>query len=267
MPLGRAIYCFAVLCAMTLVAPAHAAGSTCSNPQSPRNLDRASKAPPLYSQSDTSVVVLDAFCGLPISRDGGGPPFSSTITYIPPAPGRPLLTLHRCSQHYHYPIENPMGCPGEIPATGTPGTRPEPGQWVEVHTAYAPKVDESCSDPETTDCCLGQPVVVRAFSARVTATGVDGPIGEPWKCSMFEWSGSASGPDKVPGECKSPVQWSFWADCGISLSEAQLKRFRHPQKARGLQTGDRLSHDLVLVETLGRALRTSGSDVIGPGFP
>jgi hypothetical protein len=40
--------------------------------------------------------------------------------------------------------------------------------------------------------------------------------------------------------------WSVWLDCGITVSEAQLERFRQPQAARHLQAGDRLSHDLRL---------------------
>jgi hypothetical protein len=229
----RAATCLsAVLLAALLAAPGHAAGNACPNFQSPRNLDRHSQPPPVYQTSTTSIVRRV------IAPD--------SIEYVPRAGGRPEI-LHRCSQHYHYPIEDPQGCPGELPPSGAPGTRPDPGQWVEFHTAYARRVAEVCLDPETLDCCLEPPVVVRAFSAKVTATGSDGPIVQPPGRPLFEWSGSSTSPDKTPDECKGPAQWSFRLSCGFTVSEAQLKTFRHTDKARGLQTGARLSHDLTLV--------------------
>jgi hypothetical protein len=224
--LGAALLCGALLASGCATEPA------CRNFQSPRNLDLRSQPPPVYRTSRDSLV----------GRVG-----PDTIEYLPRGGGRPQI-LRRCSQHYHYPIEDPQGCPGELPPRGTPGTLPPPGEWVEVHTAYAARVAEVCIDPESTDCCLEQPVLVRAFSAKVTADGPDGPIVEPTGRPLFEWSGSTTSPDKEPNECKKPAEWSFRLSCDLTVSEAQLRRFRRVDKARDLQTGDRLSRDLTLVQ-------------------
>jgi len=228
----RKVFCLAlVLSCGALLTSGCASRGTCRN-QSPRNLDRASQPPPLYGTSDKSIV---------------GRVAPDTIEYIR-RPGDSPQILRRCSQHYHYPIEDPQGCPGELPPTATPGTLPPAGQWVEIHTAYAARVAEVCVDPEGTDCCLEQPVVVRGFSAKVTEEGGDGPIVEPSGWPLFEWSGSTTGPDKVTNECKGPALWSFRLSCDLTVSVAQLRRFTRAEKARDLQTGDRLSRDLRLVK-------------------
>jgi hypothetical protein len=90
------------------------------------------------------------------------------------------------------------------------------------------------------------PFLVRAFNAKVTAGG-SGPIEPPPGRPLAEWSGSTTCPDCAPGICKAAAQWSFRLGCGFELGIEQLRRFRHPHEARGLQTGYRLSHDLTLV--------------------
>jgi hypothetical protein len=226
----RKVFCLAVvLLCSALLASARAAGPTCTN-QSPRLL-HPQTLPPYDATSSTSFVVS-------IGPD--------SIVYKPRSGGT-TQTLYRCGQHYHYPTETPQGCRGELPPTGEPGTRPAPGQWVEVHTVYAAKVRHEGCDPETLDCCLEAPFLVRAFGAKVTAGGTAGPILVPTGRPLAEWSGSTTSPDKVPDECKPAAQWSFRLDCGFTLSEAQLKTFHHVDKARGLQTGSRLSKDLTLV--------------------
>lgn len=232
MPLRKIACLVAVLLCTALLTSGCASGHTCPNFQSPRNLNRSTQPPPVYGTSPYSFVV------------GVGP---DTIEYRPQ--GGSSQTLHRCSQHYHYPIEDPQGCPGELPPRGRPGTQPPAGEWVEVHTAYAARVAEVCLDPESTKCCLEQPVVVRAFNAKVIA-GPGGPIVEPGPTErpLFEWSGSTTGPDYVANECKGPALWSFRLSCDITVSVEQLSAFRHPEDARRPQTGDRLSRDLTLVQ-------------------
>ena len=229
--LAAALLCGALLASGCAVTPA-----VCTN-QSPRNLNRASQPPPVYEETDHSIV----------GRVTPGPYRVGTIEYIP-HPGAAPAILHKCSEHYHYPIENPQGCRGELPPRGRPGTLPPADEWVEIHAAYSSDVPpEVCIDPESTKCCHGETVVVRAFTAKVTAEGSDEPIVEPTGRPLFEWSGSTTGPDKVLNECKPPAQWSFRLSCDFTVSLAQLKTFRHPEAARGLQTGDRISRDLRLV--------------------
>jgi hypothetical protein len=165
-----------------------------------------------------------------------------SIEYTPRAGGNPT-TLSRCGQHYHLPIEAPQGCKGEI----TPGKKPQPGNWVEIHTVYASKVGHDKCNPETLECCEAGPFVVRAFAAQVTAKGTDEPIVPPPGLPLAEWSGSTTGADKEPEQCKPAAQWSFRLGCDFTVSEAQLGHFKHADPARPVQPAARLSKDLTLV--------------------
>jgi hypothetical protein len=228
--------------------PAAKAGANCGgcpNCQSPRKLENATSAPASFVS--------------PGPDDG-------TILYHVGGTGKMApKTLHRCSQHYHCWIENlqPL-CPGQT-ATENGGPpkcpdRPPVNSWVEIHTAYAPKLGTACQgNYETTKCCETDPhdpdapIVVLGYHAKVTAGGTPGPVptywGQPvpgpvpavWGATADEWSGSTTGPNSSPNECKPAAQWSFALGCDFTVSEGQLALFTHPEPARGLQPADRLS--------------------------
>ena len=231
----RKVFCLAVvlLCGALLTSGC-AVRPACTN-QSPRNLNRDSQPPPVYRPTDRSIV----------GTVTPGPIGVGTIEYIPRGSNTPRI-LRKCSQHYHYPIETPQGCPEEPSRQGTSGS--PAGEWIEIHTAYSAIFEEPCRDPQSTDCCKGDVAVVRGFAAKVTQEGPGGPIVEPSGRPLFEWSGSTTGPDKVPNECKPPAQWSFRLGCDFTVSAAQLREAGFTaQRPRGLQTGSRISDDLVLV--------------------
>jgi len=229
-----------VLLAVTLTisgAPLAAAeeGPTCSNPQSPRNLDPKSRPSP-YFLTSTNSIVSDAT--------------SESLTYLPRS-GGPAQKLMRCGQHYHFPIENHQGCRRET--TSKPGAisgeeaTVKRGDWVEIHTVYAAKVKSEGCDPQTLQCCEEGPFLVRAFEAQVTRGGRGGAILPPPGRPLAEWSGSTTGPEKEPSECKPAALWSFRLGCSFKVSEEQLKEFHHADPARPLQPADRVSRDLTLV--------------------
>jgi hypothetical protein len=221
----------AVLMMSVLAVPAAAQAPVCSIPQSPRNINPQASPSPYNGTYRTSIVELTS---------------DPDVIVYKPRPAVTLQALRRCGQHYHFPIENPQGCSGEIPPAGTKaGATPAPGQWVEVHTVFAAKVRESGCDPETLDCCETAPFLVRAFAARVTAGGVPGPIPPPTGRPLAEWTGSTSGADSVPPECKPAAEWSFRLSCDFTVSEAQLKQFKHADPARPIQAI--LSRDLTQV--------------------
>jgi hypothetical protein len=167
--------------------------------------------------------------------------------------------LQRCDQHYHVPVENPQGCRDE--QTGKPPEPdkvPNPGQWIEVHTVYAAEVssDPKCSDrlDHALACCVKPPFVVRGFSARLTFEDGREPPGTPiippiGRRPLAEWTGSNTGPDKEPNECKPIVaEWSSLVSCQVTVSQKQLRvESFHAHGARGVQPNNRLSHDLALV--------------------
>ncbi len=171
-----------------------------------------------------------------------------TVVYTPKG-GSPT-TLHRCSQHYHCWIENLQPkCPGQT-ATDVGGppdkcpVKPPVGSWVEVHTAFSSRVGTDC-DPETLNCCIEGPFVVVGYHAKVTADEKPGKVPVNWTAEAAEWSGSNTGPDDAPGQCK-PLQakWRFSLSCDLKLSLGELGTFHHQDRARGLQPADRLSADL-----------------------
>jgi len=207
--------------------PARAAapGGSCSIPQTPRRLDR------IEPRSTTSIVSQVT---------------TESLLYTPRAGGQPER-LFRCGQHYHFPIEDPQGCPGEVPSRGKVATQPPPGERVEVHTVYAKVVRHTGCDPETLDCCLEQPFVALAFQGRVTAGGLPGPIVQPPGRPLAEWSGSTTGTTLYPNDCNPAAQWSFRLGCNFPVSEAQLRQFHHVDPPRCLQPVERLSRDLTLV--------------------
>jgi hypothetical protein len=217
---------------LALVAPGAAQQPSCPNPQSPRDLNPRTH-PSLYDQTSRQSIA----------------------EWLPPAdsvqyrarPGCAPQRLLRCGQHYHYPIENTQGCPGEAPRAGTAGGEVKPGDRVEVHTVFSSKVRSGNCDPVTLDCCEEGPFLVLAWSATVTAGGQAVPIVPPTGRPLAEWSGSTTNADQVPGECKPAAQWSFRLGCGFRVSEAQLKELKHPDPARGLQPCNRLSRDLTRV--------------------
>jgi hypothetical protein len=190
-----------------------------------------------------------------------------------------------CGQHYHAPVENVQGCRGETALISAPpqdgsGRAPDPGQWIEVHTVYAPEVKPNCQAWQSLDCCGGvstqDPALVRGFSARVVASRAGTPapgqpttpgqpilIPTPSQGPLAEWLGSNTGPDSSdkPGECKpTPAWWSFRltsCDSPFTVNQAALDASFgcHQQAgaksgkcgwqgARELQAGPRVSSDL-----------------------
>jgi hypothetical protein len=220
------------LIAVALSLPAAAQESQCPIPQSPRSIDRQAYPSPYNGTYSTSIVAEQAN--------------PDVLAYLA-RPGVTSQTLLRCGQHYHFPIETPQGCPGEKPAPGEAAEKPKPGQWIEVHTVYAAKVRPCDCDPETLDCCEAGPFVVRAFAAKVTAGGEPEPIPPPTGRPLAEWTGSTTGKENVPNECKPEAEWSFRLGCEFTVSEGQLSLFHHVDPARPLQPANRLSRNLTLV--------------------
>jgi len=227
-------------CAAVVLLAAAAAGAdqapACANGQSPRNVDRRADPSPYQLTGHTSFI---------------GRTEPGSLVYLPRPGGEPQ-TLYRCGQHYHFPIETPQGCRGETPeastkAASTKAAPPPPGSRIEIHTVYAANraAPPGC-DPETLGCCTDPPFLVRAFSATVSERG-EGPIEPPAGRPLAEWSGSTTGPESAPGECKPPALWSLRLGCGFTVGTAQLEQFKHADPARPVQHGERLSRDLTLV--------------------
>ncbi|HEY6248572.1 MAG TPA: hypothetical protein VI685_01350 [Candidatus Angelobacter sp.] len=240
MTLKKATWLGATLLLVAALAARGYSQNDCKIPQSPRNVT-PKPFPGVYN--GTPPVRADS-----LITDIVG---AATIKYQ----GQ---TLYRCDQHYHVPVENTQGCPKEKAAPK--GEVPRRGQWIEVHTVYAavsPSVSPECPYPDKLDhsglgCCQKAPFVVRGFSAQVSSDGrsvppgtpIIPPVGRP----LAEWTGSNTGPDDVPDECKPiEAQWSFLLSCKVKISRRQLSVFPYAHKARDLQPENRLSKDLTLV--------------------
>ena len=178
-------------------------------------------------------------------------------------------TLHICDQHYHVPVENVQGCSDEKKGTPPEHGPPPVGQWIEVHTVYAAVVDSSpkCADGPDNNlgCCKMPPFVVRAFNAKVSPQrSSPPPIVQPDHGILAEWSGSNTGPDSKPGDCKPlPAQWSFRFGCEFTVSQSVLGEPLHAHGARDVQPPSRVSPDLTVVgnsaeaDTTCREVRTT----------
>jgi hypothetical protein len=211
----------------------------CEVPQSPRNLNPATNPSPYLCTVNDSLVSVS--------------PAQDHVD-LRARPGTCAQRLLRCGQHYHAPVENVQGCAGETVLMPLSGKTPRPGQWIEVHTVYAPEARTSGCDPEKLDCCVGHPVLVLGFSAKVVTGTFDRPILTPTTGQLAEWSGSNTGPDATVGACKPiAASWSFrFTQPGCvapGITQAQLTRYLPggAQGARDLQAGQRISKDLVLV--------------------
>jgi len=240
MTLQKASHFAATLLFVAALAVRGYSQNDCPIPQSPRNID-PKPFPGVYN-------------GTPPSRPDSwvtGIVGAATIQYQ----GQ---TLYRCDQHYHVPVENTQGCPGEKDGTLPPkGEVPPPEQWIEVHTVYAatrPVVTPECPYPDKLDhsglgCCQKAPFVVRGFSAKVTSGGsivppgtpIIPPVGRP----LAEWTGSNTGDGQ---ECKLiKAQWSSLLNCEIKVTQSQLRVYPYAHEARDVQPDNRLSKDLTLV--------------------
>ncbi|HXO21356.1 MAG TPA: hypothetical protein VOA87_15700 [Thermoanaerobaculia bacterium] len=208
----------------------------------------AERMVPCKDQSPRRLEKYDAVSKTASVAKGAG----DTIVYTPKG-GTPTRLL-RCGQHYHCWIENLQPeCPGQHataaggPADGCPKLPPV-GSWVEVHTVYSPRLAGGNCDPETLNCCAGEPVVVMGQHLKVTAGTTPGPVPVAWGPPWAEWSGSNTGPDIPPGSCKPiSAHWSFALGCNSTVSLGQLGLFHHQDQARGLQPPVRLSKDLTHV--------------------
>lgn len=212
----------------------------CEVPQTPRNVDPMATPSPYVCTVNGSLVS--------VSR-------SQDEVSLYARPEACAVKLVRCGQHYHAPVENVQGCPGETVLMPHAGKEPGVGQWIEVHTVYAPEVKApGTCDPESLNCCVGHPVVVLGFSAKVAAGNQDGPILTPTVGKLAEFSGSNTGRDTTVGACKPiAAYWSFRLTqprCAApGITQAQLdKHFpKGYQEARALQAGPRISKGMVLV--------------------
>jgi hypothetical protein len=203
----------------------HAAGveKTCRTPQSPRDVD-----PKTAPYDDRSAVSVATDLGW------------STLTYTPRGGAKPE-TLYLCGQHYHVKPENRQGCPQ--------------GDLLELHHVYAAKLKEGPCDFYHLSCCAARPILVLAEQVRKvdpTKEKVTGPL---WrnpeasaKAQRAEWSGSTTGPDTKPHECKPEAQWSFLLGCAGTIDPLTLgAMYGKGDQSRGLQPPNRLSKDLTLV--------------------
>jgi len=167
-----------------------------------------------------------------------------SVTYSP-RPGVSQV-LHKCSQHYHCRIENVQRCVGQ---TGSGGGLCPPlraGNWVEIHTAYQNFPSAINPLPENLESCVHEPVVVVGYHAKLTSASALPPIPEPFGPTAAEWSGSSTNVD--PPSCKGPAFWHFALGCDFTVSTQQItNRFHHQDRARPLQSQDRLSHDLTYI--------------------
>jgi hypothetical protein len=223
----------------------------CAVPQSPRNVDPAAQPTPYLCTAGGSRMRIS-------------PDQSYVDLQVRPEPGC-ITRLVYCGQHYHAPVENVQGCPGETDLLPPDGRTPRVGQWVEVHTLYAPAAKPSGTcDPEGLNCCVGHPILVLGFSAKVVdrktparkANRATPPILNPTSGALAEWSGSNTGGDAFA--CKPiAATWSFRlayrnpnGSCNPNIVARTLLEQAFPggvQAARGLQGGDRVSKDLVRV--------------------
>jgi hypothetical protein len=212
----------------------------CGVPQSPRNVNPTTTPSPYLCTVNGSLVSVSQ---------------SQDYVDLRARPGVCPQRLVRCGQHYHAPVENVQGCPGETTLMPLSGKTPGIGQWIEVHTVYAPDARRTGCDPEGLDCCVGHPVLVLGFSAKVVAGTLDRPILTPTTGALAEWSGSNTGRDTNVSDCK-PIAafWSFRLTqprcVGVpGITQAQLTRHLPggAQGARDLQAGQRISKDLVRV--------------------
>ena len=200
----------------------------CREPQSPRRLATSERAP-------TSIV------------ENGS---DESWIYYKQRDGSNRERLLRCSHHYHCYIENHQPCNGNVPSGREHCAGPELGDWVEVHAVYAAVVEPNCRNSESLECCLKAPFVVRAYHAQVTERGrPDDPLPAPWQPPYAEWTGSNTGWD-TPGDCKDlRAEWSFSLGCDLQVNKGQIRaHFTHPDGARVLQGGVRVSNDLRWVE-------------------
>ncbi len=215
---------------LTLAVPIRAVESpaVCSIPQSPRNIDPRAVPSPYNGTSTVSIVKANNWNNIIYKPRGGGPE----------------QTLYLCGMHYHDSPENAQGC------RFTPD--------VEVHYVYASRVKPQGCDFRHLDCCLAGPFVVIAeqYKLQAPAKDANSELGD-WRTphpgseamQYAEWSGSTTGPDHHPGECKSAAQWSFVLFCDGTIDPFTLKFFfgEKGQEARALQSGARVSRDLTLV--------------------
>ncbi len=246
---------FVALSTRGAAAPAAKASSPvteppCEVPQSPRIVDpEAQPSPYLCTTRDTRVHL--------------SPEQDYVELQVRPGAGCATRLVY-CGQHYHAPVENVQGCSGETNLLPRQGKTPPVGQWIEVHTLYAPAAKTSGCDPEKLDCCVGHPILVLGFSGQVSdrkaparkASRTTPPLRNPTTGALAEWSGSNTGGDAVA--CKPiAASWSFrlaqrsnrqCVPLGISRTELEQAFPGGVQSARGLQGGERVSKDLVLVQ-------------------
>lgn len=249
----------AVLSLLLVAATGGAMEQTCGD-QSPRLIDPHASPDPYNAKASASMISFYR-AGRPL------PGMPDTLLYKPRSGA--ASELHRCGAHYHMPVENVQGCPGEtevigsigIPERGpgnpwTYGKVPPIGQWVEIHVVYAKTVQKPCSDPEGLSCCLAGPIVVMAESAKVwQGEGGSSDLFVPADEHNFwhryaQWSGSSTGAESSPGACKATAaQWSFALGCDFKVGQHTLGQVapKSAQAARPLQGGKRLSKDLTLV--------------------
>jgi hypothetical protein len=162
------------------------------------------------------------------------------------------IELELCDRHYHTPVENVQGCPGEKPPPGSASaakkSEPPPvGSWVEVHKVYAAAVDHTgeCSIGHDHDlkCCAKPPFVVLGYVAQIEEKD-----NTPAPVNFAEWTGSATSENE--NRCNTtPARWRFTLGCGTQLTQATLESAvgGKAHSARDVQGPDLVSTDLTFV--------------------
>lgn len=223
---------------LALAVPAMAQTPPPCNDQSPRNLNmELSRTGPPKQGFDYNFV-SGAELVTPVDADH--------VKYQ-------RIVLELCDRHYHTPVENVQGCPGEKGHTSAtakksgPVEPPAVGDWVEVHNVYAAAVDHTgdCSvgHDHNLACCAKPPFVVLGYVAEIedqdkTPTGVN----------FAEWTGSATS-EPATGCNTVPARWRFTLGCGTQLTLKTLETTvgGKPHSARPVQGPNLVSTDLTFV--------------------
>ncbi len=215
---------------------------SCDHFQSPREVGSFAT----YSTSSTA--------GLGVQNGPGAR--QVTITIPADAYGRAArtMTLDQCDEHFHNPIEHqgacevPVGCGGDgmcPPGGDEPtvtvaqtrhltaaadaeqhGPPPQPGDAIELHTAYSETVDMRATGLAR---CKGV-AFVRASQWIVSADEPSDPLAF---ADVARYAGSTTGGGGQA--CKPPAWWEVVLHCHVmSKNDPRLAGHAHP--ARPLQT-------------------------------
>lgn len=196
----------------------------CDNFQSPRDVGQLGE----YSTSPTAGFSL----GTPPNAD------SIAFTMPPDAYGRPgrTLTLTKCDEHYHDPIEHHGAC--LVPVKGEPlppvvartaattDGPPAAGTFIELHTAYSERVNMAAMGLAR---CQGV-AFVRA-SQWILSDDENSDALAFTTVSRYAGSTTGGGGER----CKPPAWWEVLEHCH-TMNRRDPRLAGHPHPARDTQT-------------------------------